>query len=92
MKPLFDRVVIKPDEAESKTAGGLIIPDVAKERPQKGVVVACGPGKPDVPNSMPLNVGDVVLYGKYAGQELPPDLFEGNTYLIMRAEDVLMVP
>ena len=68
LKPLADRVVIEPAEAEQKTAGGIIIPDTAKEKPQKGTVVAVGPGKKDEP--MTLKVGDTVLYGKYSGTEI----------------------
>ena len=68
IKPLADRVLIEPKEAETKTASGLFIPDTAKEKPQQGVVVAVGNGKKDEP--MELKVGDVVLYGKYAGTEL----------------------
>lgn len=87
IKPLADRVLIKPKEAEKKTASGIIIPDNAKEKPQEGTVVAAGPGKKDEP--MELKVGDVVLYGKYAGTEVnAPD---GKTYMIMRQSDVLAV-
>jgi chaperonin GroES len=86
LKPLADRVVIEPLEAEVKTAGGLFIPDNAKEKPQKGKVVAAGPGKKD--EKMELKVGDVVLYGKYAGTEVKVD---GTTYLIVRESDVLAV-
>jgi chaperonin GroES len=86
IKPLADRVVIKPSEAEEKTAGGLIIPDTAKEKPQRGTVVAVGPGK----NNEPLTVkeGDVVLYGKYAGTEITID---GDDYLIMRESDLVAI-
>ncbi len=86
IKPLADRVVIKPSEAEEKTAGGIIIPDTAKEKPQKGTVVAVGPGK----NNEPLTVkeGDVVLYGKYAGTEITID---GGDYLIMRESDLVAI-
>lgn len=86
MKPINDRVVVKPAPAEEKTAGGIIIPDTAKEKPQRGEIVAVGPGKDG--NLMTVQVGDVVLYGKYAGQELN---YEGNDYLIMREDDILVV-
>lgn len=86
IKPLADRVLVEPAEAEQKTAGGIIIPDTAKEKPQKGVVVAVGPGKKDEP--MTVKVGDVVLYGKYAGTELQLD---GNTYLIMKESDIYAI-
>lgn len=84
IKPLADRVVIEPKEAETKTASGLYIPDTAKEKPQQGKVVAAGPGKKDEP--MELKVGDVVLYGKYSGTEVTVD---DKTYLIMKQSDVL---
>ena len=86
IKPLADRVLIEPKEAETKTAAGLYIPDTAKEKPQQGVVVAVGNGKQDEP--MELKVGDNVLYGKYAGTEIP---VEGAKYLMMRQSDVLAV-
>ncbi len=86
IKPLSDRVLVKPMEAESKTASGLIIPDTAKEKPQKGTVVAAGPGTKD--EEMQVKVGDVVLYGKYAGSELNVD---GTDYLMMRQSDILAV-
>ncbi|MFK8054616.1 MAG: co-chaperone GroES [Saprospiraceae bacterium] len=86
MKPINDRVVVKPAAAEERTAGGLIIPDTAKEKPQRGEVVAVGPGKKDVP--MIVKKGDVVLYGKYAGQELN---YEGEDYLIVKQDDILVV-
>lgn len=84
IKPLSDRVLVEPSEAETKTAAGLIIPDTAKEKPQQGVVIAVGPGKKDEP--MELKEKDVVLYGKYAGTEVS---FEGKKYLIMKQSDVL---
>ena len=84
IKPLSDRVLIRPAEAETKTAGGIIIPDTAKEKPLKGEVVAIGNGTKD--EEMILKVGDVVLYGKYSGTELE---YEGEKYLIMRQNDVL---
>jgi chaperonin GroES len=86
MKPINDRVVVKPFPAEEKTTGGIIIPDTAKEKPQKGEIVAVGPGKDG--NAMTVQVGDVVLYGKYGGQELS---YEGVDYLIMREDDILVV-
>jgi chaperonin GroES len=86
IKPLADRVLVQPMEAESKTASGLIIPDTAKEKPQKGTVVAAGPGTKD--EEMQVKVGDVVLYGKYAGSELNVD---GTDYLMMRQSDILAV-
>ena len=86
-----DRVLIKPAAAEEKTKGGIIIPDTAKEKPQKGVVVAVGPGKyaEQTGNLIPLKqkIGDVVLYGKYSGTEI---VVEGEDYLIMRSSDLLM--
>lgn len=86
IKPLADRVVIEPKEAEEKTASGLIIPDSAKEKPQKGKIVATGPGTKD--EKMEVKVGDIVLYGKYAGTEISID---GNDYLIMRQSDILAI-
>ncbi len=86
IQPLSDRVVIQPQEAETKTASGIYIPDSAKEKPQHGTVVAVGKGKKDHP--MTVKVGDSVLYGKYAGTELK---LEGKDYLIMREEDILAI-
>ena len=86
MKPISDRVVIKPAPADEKTKGGIIIPDTAKEKQQKGEVIAVGPGKDG--NLMTVQVGDSVLYGKYAGQELH---YEGEEYIIMREDDILVV-
>ena len=86
MKPINDRVVVKPSPAEEKTKGGIIIPDTAKEKPQKGEIIAVGPGKDG--NLMTVSVGDTVLYGKYAGQELQ---YEGESYLIMREDDILVI-
>ncbi|MDX9891359.1 MAG: co-chaperone GroES [Bacteroidales bacterium] len=86
IKPLADRVLVTPAEAEQKTAGGIIIPDTAKEKPQKGTIVAVGPGKKDEP--MTVKVGDTVLYGKYAGTELT---LEGENYLIMKESDILAI-
>ena len=82
LKPLADRVVVEPAEAEQKTAGGIIIPDTAKEKPQKGVIIAVGPGKKDEP--MTGKVGDTVLYGKYSGTGVTID---GKNYLIMKESD-----
>ena len=84
IKPLADRVLVEPKEAETKTASGLYIPDTAKEKPQQGVVIAVGPGKKDEP--MELKAGDVVIYGKYAGTEVS---YEDKKYLIMKQSDVL---
>lgn len=84
IKPLADRVVVKPAAAEEKTASGIIIPDTAKEKPQKGTVVAVGPGKKDEP--MTVKEGDSVLYGKYSGTEITLD---GDDVLIMRESDIL---
>ncbi|MEZ4955626.1 MAG: co-chaperone GroES [Saprospiraceae bacterium] len=86
LKPINDRVVVEPAPAEEKTAGGIIIPDTAKEKPQRGKVIAVGPGKDDV--KMTVKKGDTVLYGKYAGQELS---YEGKDYLIMREDDILVI-
>jgi len=86
IKPLADRVIVQPAAAEKKTAGGIIIPDTAKEKPQRGVIMAVGNGKPDEP--MTVKKGDTVLYGKYAGTEIT---IEGNDYLIMRESDVLAI-
>ena len=86
MKPISDRVVVKPAPAEEKTAGGIIIPDTAKEKPQRGEIVAVGPGKDC--NKMTVKKGDVVLYGKYAGTELT---HKGHDYLIMREDDILVI-
>ncbi len=86
IQPLSDRVLVEPQEAETKTASGLYIPDSAKEKPQQGKVVAVGKGKKD--HNMTVKVGDVVLYGKYAGNELKLD---GKDYLIMREDDILAI-
>ena len=84
--PLHDRVIVKPAKAEEKTAGGIIIPDTAKEKPQRGTVIAAGPGKKDEP--VTVKVGDTVLDGKYAGTEIT---HEGKEYLIMRESDIYAV-
>jgi chaperonin GroES len=86
IKPLADRVLIEPAVAETTTASGIIIPDSAKEKPQKGTVVAVGTGTKDDP--LTVKVGDTVLYGKYAGTELA---VEGNDYLIMRESDIFAI-
>ena len=86
MKPINDRVVVKPAPAEEKTAGGIIIPDTAKEKPQRGEVVSVGPGKEG--NKMTVKKGDIVLYGKYAGQEIN---HKGVDYLNMREDDILVI-
>lgn len=84
--PLHDRVLVQAAEAETKSAGGIIIPDSATEKPQRGQVIAVGSGKPDEP--MTVKVGNTVLYGKYAGTELNID---GTEYLIMRESDILAI-
>ena len=84
--PLHDRVIVRAAAAETKTAGGIIIPDTAKEKPQRGTVVAVGTGKKDEP--MTVKVGDTVLYGKYAGTEITVD---NEELLIMRESDILAI-
>jgi chaperonin GroES len=84
--PLHDRVIVKAAAAEEKSAGGIIIPDTAKEKPQRGTVIAAGPGKKDEP--VTVKTGDTVLYGKYAGTEIQ---IEGEDYLIMRESDILAI-
>jgi len=86
IQPLADRVLVKPQAAETQTASGIIIPDSAKEKPLRGEVLAVGEGTKD--ETMVLHVGDQVLYGKYAGTELELD---GEKYLIMRQSDVLAI-
>ena len=86
IKPLADRVLIEPKEAETKTASGIFIPDSAKEKPQQGTVIAVGPGKKDEP--MEVKVGDVVLYGKYSGTEVA---VEEKKYLIVKQSDILAI-
>jgi len=86
IKPLADRVLVEPAAAEEKTVSGIIIPDTAKEKPQKGEVVAIGNGKKDEP--LTVKVGDQILYGKYAGTEITVD---GNEYLIMRESDIFAI-
>ena len=86
IKPLADRVLIEPADAETKTSSGLYIPDTAKEKPQKGIVVAVGSGTKE--NPMTVKAGDHVLYGKYAGTELQ---HEGKDFLIMKESDILAI-
>ena len=86
IKPLADRVLVEPAAAETKTSSGIIIPDTAKEKPQKGKIVAVGPGTKE--NPVTVKVGDVVLYGKYSGTELN---HEGKDYLIMKENDILAI-
>lgn len=86
VRPLADRVLVEPAPAETKTAGGLIIPDTAKEKPMRGKVVAVGNGKKDEP--ITVKVGDTVLYGKYAGTEIQID---GKELLIMRESDIYAI-
>lgn len=88
IKPLADRVVVKPEAAEEKTQSGLFIPDTAKEKPQRGTIVAVGPGKVENGTKVDMSVkeGDTVLYGKYAGTEITLD---GQEVLIMRESDIL---
>lgn len=86
VKPLADRVLVEAAEAETKTAGGIIIPDTAKEKPMRGKVVAVGTGKKDEP--ITVKAGDTVLYGKYAGTEIQID---GKEYLIMRESDIYAI-
>jgi chaperonin GroES len=86
IKPLADRVLVKPAPAEEKTVGGIIIPDSAKEKPLKGEVIAAGNGTKD--EEIVVKTGDSVLYGKYAGTEIE---WDGETYLIMRQSDILAI-
>ena len=86
IKPLADRVLIEPKEAETKTASGIYIPDTAKEKPQQGKVVAVGPGKKDEP--MEVKVGEEILYGNYAGTEVT---VEDKKYLIVKQSDILAI-
>lgn len=86
IKPLADRVLIEPLAAEEKTTSGIIIPDTAKEKPQKGTIIAVGPGTKD--EKMEVKAGDIVLYGKYSGTELTMD---GKDFLIMRQSDILAI-
>lgn len=86
IQPLADRVLIQPAEAEQKTASGIIIPDTAKEKPQRGTVVAVGKGTKD--QEMTVKVGDQVIYGKYSGTEIE---FEGTKYMIMKESDIYAI-
>jgi len=86
LKPLADRVLVEPAQAEETTTSGIIIPDTAKEKPQKGSIVAVGAGKKDEP--LTVKVGDTILYGKYAGTEITVD---GKEYLIMRESDIFAI-
>jgi chaperonin GroES len=86
IRPLADRVLVEPAAAETTTASGIIIPDTAKEKPQKGTVVAIGTGTKDEP--LTVKTGDTVLYGKYSGTELK---LEGKDYLMMRESDILAI-
>ena len=86
IKPLADRVLVEPAAAETTTVSGIIIPDTAQEKPQKGIIVAVGNGTKD--HEMTVKIGDQVLYGKYSGTELK---FEGNNYLMMRESDLLAI-
>jgi chaperonin GroES len=86
VKPLADRVLVEAAPAEEKTSSGIIIPDTAKEKPQRGTIVAIGNGKKDEP--LTVKVGDTVMYGQYAGTEIK---IEGNPYLIMRESDIFGV-
>ncbi|MCH8554208.1 MAG: co-chaperone GroES [Schleiferiaceae bacterium] len=86
VRPLADRVIVQPAAAETKTASGIIIPDSAQEKPQRGTIVAVGNGKKDEP--LTVQVGDEVLYGKYAGTEFK---YEGSDYLIMRESDIFAI-
>jgi chaperonin GroES len=91
IKPLADRIVVKPSEAEEKTASGIIIPDTAKEKPMQGEIIAVGQGRVTDSGTfvkLELKVGDKVLYGKYSGTEVTVD---GNEYLIMRESDVYTI-
>jgi len=91
IKPLADRVVVKPSEAEEKTSGGIILPDTAKEKPQEGIVIAAGPGKISENGTkvaMEVKVGDKILYGKYSVTEI---VIDGIEHLIMKESDILAV-
>ena len=91
LKPLGDRVIVKADEAEEQTASGLFLASEAKEKPQTGIVIAVGEGKPDKDGNLvpvPVNVGDKVIYGKYGGTEVK---YEGEEVLILRADDIYAI-
>ena len=92
LKPLADRIIVKPLEAEEKTKGGIVLPDTVKEKPQEGKVIAVGKGKVNDEgkvNTPEVKAGDIVLYGKYSGTEITTK--DGEQYLIMREEDVLAI-
>ena len=86
LKTVLNKIIVEPVEAETKTASGIIIPDSAKEKPQKGIVVATGKGKHDQP--MEIKVGDAVLFGKYSGTEVELD---GEEYIIVKQSDILAI-
>ena len=86
LKPLADRVIVEPTAAETKTNSGIIIPDTAQEKPQRGKIVALGKGTKETP--MTVKIGDEVLYGKYSGTDLK---FEGEDFLIMKESDILAI-
>jgi chaperonin GroES len=90
IKPLEDRIVVQPSDAETMTASGIVIPDTAKEKPQEGTVLAVGPGRYEDGKRVPLDVkvGDVVLYSKYGGTEVK---YAGEEYLVLSARDVLAI-
>jgi chaperonin GroES len=92
LKPLEDRIVVRPDEAETQTASGLVIPDTAKEKPQQGEVLAVGPGKRSETSgelvAVDINAGDTVLYSKYGGTEVTVD---GEDLLVLNSRDVLAI-
>ncbi len=91
VKPLDDRILVEQSEAEEKTAGGIVLPDTAKEKPQRGKVLAVGPGKlldSGARGQMSVKVGDEVFYGKYAGSDVEVD---GNKYVILKENDVLAI-
>ena len=90
IKPLEDRIVVKANEAEQKTASGLVIPDTAKEKPQEGTVLSVGPGRFENGNRIPLDIkaGDVVLYSKYGGTEVK---YNNEEYLVLSSRDVLAI-
>ena len=91
LKPLGNRVIVEPSEAEEVTAGGIVLPDTAKEKPQKGTILAAGPGERDDDGDhipMDVKVGDVVLYAKYSGTEIKVD---GKKLLILRESDILAI-
>lgn len=86
IQPLHDRVIVKPDAPEQKSIGGIFIPESAKEKPQRGTVIAVGPGKKDEPTT--VKPGDTILYGKYSGTEIT---LESEEFLVMRESDILAI-